>query len=83
MGQSLLQVPMALRRSLDTIVRVSAAPVPDGDRAGFAEFCSRFTRFLHVHHDGGRPALHARDDRSASRRLEGARRSRGRLPRER
>jgi hypothetical protein len=26
--------------------------VPDGDRAGFAEFCGGFTRFLHVHHDG-------------------------------
>jgi hypothetical protein len=52
MGQSLLRIHTALRRSLDTIVRVSAAPVPDGDRAGFAEFCNRFTRFLHVHHDG-------------------------------
>src|SRR5215467_13347380 len=52
LAQSLLRIHSALRRSLDTIVRVSAAPVPDGDRAGFAEFCSRFTRFLHVHHDG-------------------------------
>jgi hypothetical protein len=52
LAQSLLRIHTALRRSLDTIVRVSAAPVPDGDRAGFAEFCSRFTRFLHVHHDG-------------------------------
>jgi len=52
MAQSLLRIHTALRRSLDTIVRVSAGPVPDGDRAGFAEFCSRFTRFLHVHHDG-------------------------------
>jgi len=52
LAESLLRIHTALRRSLDTIVRVSAAPVPDGDRAGFAEFCSRFTRFLHVHHDG-------------------------------
>jgi len=52
MAQALLRIHTALRRSLDSIVRVSAAPVPDGDRAGFAEFCSRFTRFLHVHHDG-------------------------------
>jgi hypothetical protein len=52
MAQSLLRIHTALRRSLDSIVRVSAAPVPDGDRAGFAEFCGRFTRFLHVHHDG-------------------------------
>jgi hypothetical protein len=50
--QSLLRIHTALRRSLDTIVRVSAAPVPEGDRAGFADFCNRFTRFLHVHHDG-------------------------------
>src|SRR5262245_43859098 len=52
MAQSLLRIHTALRRSLDTIVRVSAAPVPDADRAGFAEFCRCFTRFLYVHHDG-------------------------------
>jgi hypothetical protein len=52
MAQSLNRIHTALRRSLDTIVRVSAAPLADGDRAGFAEFCGRFTRFLHVHHDG-------------------------------
>jgi hypothetical protein len=52
MAQSLLRIHTALRRSLDTIVRVSGAPVSEGDRAGFAEFCSRFTRLLHVHHDG-------------------------------
>jgi hypothetical protein len=52
MAQSLLRIHEALRRSLDTIVRVSAAPVPEGDRAGFADFCGHFTRFLHVHHDG-------------------------------
>jgi hemerythrin-like domain-containing protein len=52
MAQSLLRIHTALRRSLDTIVRVAGAPVPEGERAGFADFCSRFTRFLHVHHDG-------------------------------
>ena len=52
MAQSLLRIHTALRRSLDSIVGASAAPVPDGDRAGFAEFCGRFTRFLHVHQDG-------------------------------
>jgi hypothetical protein len=51
MTESLERIHGALRRSLDTIVRVSGAPVPEGDRAGFAEFCRRFTRFLHVHHD--------------------------------
>jgi hypothetical protein len=51
MNQSLDRIHGALRRSLDTIVRVSGADVSEGDRAGFAEFCSRFTRFLHVHHD--------------------------------
>jgi hypothetical protein len=52
LAQSLLRIHTALRRSLETIVRVSGAPVPEGERAGFAEFCSRFTGFLHVHHDG-------------------------------
>jgi len=52
MAQSLILIHTALRRSLETIVRVSAAPVPEGDRADFAEFCGRFTRFLHTHHDG-------------------------------
>jgi hemerythrin-like domain-containing protein len=52
MAQGLLRIHTALRRSLDTIVRVSAAPIPHGDRAGFANFCAGFTRFLHVHHDG-------------------------------
>lgn len=52
MAQSLLRIHMGLRRTLDTIVRVSAAPVPENDRTAFADFCGRFTRFLHVHHDG-------------------------------
>jgi hemerythrin-like domain-containing protein len=52
MAQSLLRIHTALRRILDTIVRVSAAPVPEDDRAGFADFCAGFTRFLHAHHDG-------------------------------
>jgi hemerythrin-like domain-containing protein len=52
MAQSLLRIHTALRRSLETILRVSAAPVPEGDRADFADFCGRFTRFLHTHHDG-------------------------------
>jgi hemerythrin-like domain-containing protein len=52
LAQGLLRIHTALRRTLDTIVRVSGAPVPDGDRAGFADFCAGFTRFLHVHHDG-------------------------------
>ena len=51
MAQSLLRIHAALRRTLDTIVRVSAAPVPEGDRTAFADFCGRFTRFLRVHHD--------------------------------
>ena len=52
MAHGLLRIHTALRRILDTIVRVSAAPIPDGDRAGFADFCAGFNRFLHVHHDG-------------------------------
>jgi hemerythrin-like domain-containing protein len=52
LARSLLRIHSALRRSLDMIVRVSAAPVPEGDRTDFADFCGRFTRFLHTHHDG-------------------------------
>lgn len=52
MAEGLLRIHTALRRTLDTILRVSAAPVPEGDRAGFAHFCASFTRFLHTHHDG-------------------------------
>jgi hemerythrin-like domain-containing protein len=52
MAHAVGRIHTALRRTLDTIVRVSAAPVPESDRADLAEFCGRFTRFLHVHHDG-------------------------------
>jgi hemerythrin-like domain-containing protein len=52
MAQSLLRIHTALRRSLDTIVRVSSDPVPEDDRAGFAAFCQRFARLLHTHHQG-------------------------------
>jgi hypothetical protein len=52
MAQAVNRIHNALRRSLDTIARVSAAPVPESDRNDFADFCDRFTRFLHVHHDG-------------------------------
>jgi hypothetical protein len=51
MIQSVLRIHDALRRSLDSIVSVSSGVVAEGDRAGLAEFCARFTRFLHVHHD--------------------------------
>jgi hemerythrin-like domain-containing protein len=50
MAESLLRIHSALRRILDTIVRVSAAPVPEDDRAAFADFSGGFTRFLHAHH---------------------------------
>jgi hemerythrin-like domain-containing protein len=52
LAQSLLRIHTALRRTLDTIVRVSATPAPEADRDGFGEFCERFTHFLHTHHDG-------------------------------
>jgi hypothetical protein len=51
-ARGLFQIHTALRRTLDTIIRVSAAPIPDADRTGFAHFCASFNRFLHVHHDG-------------------------------
>ena len=49
---ALANIHSALRRSLDTIVRTTAQPIPQGDRAAFAEFCERFSRLLHSHHDG-------------------------------
>jgi hypothetical protein len=52
LADGLLRIHTALRRSLDTIVRVSADAIPESDRAGFADFCARFTRFLRTHHDG-------------------------------
>jgi hemerythrin-like domain-containing protein len=42
----------ALRRSLATIVQTAEGPIADADRAAFVEFTERFTKFLHVHHDG-------------------------------
>ena len=62
-------VHRALRRSLETIVRVSAHPIPEGDRVDFAEFTGGFTKFLHTHHDGEEevifPALRAAGERAA------------------
>jgi hypothetical protein len=52
MAQGLVRIHTALRRMLDTIVRVAGAPILEGDRAGFADFCAGFTLFLHTHHDG-------------------------------
>jgi hemerythrin-like domain-containing protein len=48
----LARVHAVLRRSLETILRVTSGPIPESDRAGFADFTERFTRFLEVHHDG-------------------------------
>ena len=45
-------IHQALRRGIDAIVRVSAQPLPEGERAAFSDYCERFSRFLHVHHDG-------------------------------
>jgi hemerythrin-like domain-containing protein len=44
-------VHTALRRSLDTIVRVAGSPIPETDRAAFADFAARFVTFLEGHHD--------------------------------
>jgi Hemerythrin HHE cation binding domain len=52
LADGLLRIHAALRRSLETIVRVSGGPIPAGDRGGFSNFCDRFTRFLRVHHEG-------------------------------
>jgi hypothetical protein len=48
----LTMIHAALRRSLETIVRVSSEAIPEQDRAGFAGFARGFTKTLHVHHDG-------------------------------
>jgi hemerythrin-like domain-containing protein len=45
-------IHQALRRGLDAIVRESGQPLPAGERAAFADYCERFSLFLHVHHDG-------------------------------
>ncbi len=50
--QGLARVHAALRRSLDAIVSALGKPLPESDRAGFADFCQRFTHFLKTHHDG-------------------------------
>jgi hemerythrin-like domain-containing protein len=44
-------VHTALRRSLDTVVAIASKPVPEGDRAGFADFCERTAKFVRAHHD--------------------------------
>lgn len=50
--RGLARVHAVLRRSLETIARIASGAVAETDRAGFAEFTDRFTRFLEVHHDG-------------------------------
>jgi len=52
LANGLLRIHTALRRSLETITRVSAGDIPESDRAGFADFCARFTQLLRTHHDG-------------------------------
>jgi len=52
LSQGLTRIHAALRRSLETILRISAHPVPESDRADFVEFCERFTLLLRTHHDG-------------------------------
>jgi len=72
---SLALVHRALRRSLDSIIRVSEHPVPEHDRGDFADFIERFTKFLHSHHDGEEqvifPSLHAAAERVSMRDLLG------------
>jgi hypothetical protein len=50
--RGLARVHAALRRGLDTVVRVADGPVPEAERAAFADFTGRFTSFLRSHHDG-------------------------------
>lgn len=45
-------VHAALRRSLETIVRVAQSPIAESDRAAFADFSQRTCDFVHLHHDG-------------------------------
>jgi hemerythrin-like domain-containing protein len=52
LSQGFIRIHTALRRSLETVVRISARPIPESDRADFVEFCARFTHFLRTHHDG-------------------------------
>jgi len=44
-------VHTALRRSLDTVASTASKPVPEADRAGFADFCERTAKFVRAHHD--------------------------------
>jgi hemerythrin-like domain-containing protein len=44
-------VHTALRRSLDMVVATAGKPVPEADRAGFADFCERTAKFVRAHHD--------------------------------
>jgi hypothetical protein len=50
--KGLARIHSALRRSLDTIVKTAAQPIADSDRAGFSDFCGRFTHLLRTHHEG-------------------------------
>ena len=50
--QGWAHIHKALRRGLDSIVRTSEQPLPESERAAFADYCERFSLFLHVHHDG-------------------------------
>jgi hemerythrin-like domain-containing protein len=43
-------VHTAIRRSLDSVVATAQKGVPDAERAGFADFCQRLSRFIHGHH---------------------------------
>jgi hemerythrin-like domain-containing protein len=52
LAQGLIRIHTALRRSLESIVRTSARPIAERDRADFVDFCTRFTHFLRTHHDG-------------------------------
>lgn len=49
---ALARVHAVLRRSLETILKVTSQPIAEADRAGLVDFTERFTRFLEVHHDG-------------------------------
>jgi hemerythrin-like domain-containing protein len=50
--RGLARIHAVLRRSLDTIVRTLAQPIPESDRAAFSEFSERFAHFLRTHHEG-------------------------------
>ncbi len=52
LAEGLTRIHTALRRSLETIIRVSSQPIPERDRADFVDFCERFAHFLRTHHEG-------------------------------